>query len=183
MIRKFSSCFVAFQMILAVPAFSEEQTYDDRKILDSIVVGLVAHNIQSDDADGVDLNLELRFNLPLGLPEEIELLPTVGAVGHFADDGASLGYLGATLRYQHSSGVFAEGFFGFAAHTADTPVDSGEADLGCEVLFREAAEIGYARQRHRVGVHVSHYSHGGILCDEDENDGLTQVGVRYGYQF
>ena len=151
-------------------------------VVDSVVIGALAHNVHTGEAKGVDANLEIRFNLPLGLPEPIELLPTAGVTANF-EGGANLGYLGATLRYQHPSGVYAEGFFGLAGHDADTPVSADEADLGCEAQFREAGEIGYRWQSHQIGAHVVHYSHGRILCDEGDNDGLTQVGVRYGYRF
>lgn len=167
-------------LLVTAPCFADERR---QPLVDSIIVGALDHNIQSDDADGVDANVELRFNLPIGLPEGLEVLPTIGGTVSFDDDGASFGYAGATLHYQHSSGFFAEGFLGFAGHTADTPVDANEVDLGCDVLFREAGEIGYAWQQHRIGAVIAHYSHGGILCNEDENDGLTQVGVRYGYRF
>jgi len=153
-----------------------------RNILDSIIVGVLAHDLREGHADGVDPNLELRFALPLKVTEDIQILPTVGGTVNF-NQGADTLYLGATLQYQHESGLYAEGFFGLAGHTADVPEDPNEGDLGCEVLFRESAELGYAWGQHRVGAIVAHYSTGDILCSAKRNDGLTQFGMRYGYQF
>lgn len=150
--------------------------------VDSVVVGALAHNVVKSNGYRADANVELRFNLPLGLPEHLEVLPTIGGTAHFGD-GASLGYAGATLRYQHDSGIYAEGFLGLAAHTADTPADPDEANLGCEYLFREAGEIGYRWRQHQIGAHIAHYSHGRTLCDQSLNEGLTQIGMRYGYRF
>jgi len=58
-----------------------------------------------------------------------------------------------------------------------------EIDLGCRLLFREALEVGYQWDNHRIGAMIAHYSHGNLLCSNDENDGLTRAGIRYGIKF
>jgi hypothetical protein len=53
--------------------------------------------------------------------------------------------------------------------------------LGCHVLFRESASIGFdVTETWRIMGTVEHHSNAG-LCDE--NRGLTNAGVRIGYKF
>ncbi len=150
-------------------------------ILDSVLVGAFAHEIASDEEDGVDLNLELRARPFFGRDWAIEILPTAGGTVNLNGD-TNTAYLGATARYRITPALFVEGFLGFAVHDADTPEDSDGLDLGCPVLFREGAGIGYRRGRHSIMAYISHASHGDILCSE-ENDGMTSAGLRYGLHF
>ncbi len=151
-------------------------------IVDSIILGAFAHEVWNSDESGVDGNLELRLRPFFGHDWSVDILPTVGATVNFSGDTNTV-YAGATARYRFTEALFFEGFFGFTVHDANTPVDANGLDLGCKLLFREGAGLGYQRGKHSLGVYVSHASHGGIICDEDENDGITSVGLRYGYHF
>ena len=151
-------------------------------IVDSVVLGAFAHEVVNDDEGGIDANLELRLRPLFGRSWAIEILPTVGGTVNFSGD-TNTAYAGATARYRFTPSIFVEGFFGLAIHDGDTPRDADGLDLGCELLFREGGGIGYQRGRHALSLYVSHASHGGIICDEDENEGMTSVGLRYGYHF
>ena len=173
---------VAIVVSIISSAASADTTVAQRQLLDSAIVGALAHDVGERTVEGIDPNLELRLALPLTLFDEIRVLPTVGGTLNF-NDGANTAYVGGTLQYRLENGLFVEGFLGIAGHTAKTPVDAEDSNLGCRVLFREAAELGYQWQSHRIGVMIAHYSNGGVLCSAHDNQGLTQLGVRYGVNF
>lgn len=82
--------------------------------------------------------------------------------------------------------LFFDLFFGFALHdgnsTGTNAVDSKA--LGCDVLFREALELGVEMLEHyTLSVIVSHMSHGEILCPSGHNRGMDHLGLRLGYEF
>ena len=161
---------------IALPGNAQSDPFD------SAYIGLSLHDAGSNGENGLDGNFELRFDPLFGKSWAIDILPTIGGSISFGD-GANTGYLGATARYMLTDSFFVEGFFGLTLHDADTPRDSNEADLGCALLFREGVGLGYLRGAHALSLYASHVSHGNILCDEDENNGLTSIGVRYGYHF
>lgn len=170
-------------MAASSPALAAPVTKEKPGYIDSIVGGIMAHEVtRSDEEDGVDLNLELRARPVLGKGWTVKVLPTIGGSLN-TGGGTNTAYAGASARYDLTDSIFIEGFFGLAVHDAETPSSETALDLGCEVLFREAAELGYRHGNHAVSLHIAHASHGGILCDEDANDGITSVGVRYGVRF
>jgi len=171
--------FVVSSLFSACAAHAESES---ESVFDSVVVGAFAHEISQDEEGGVDGNVELRLRPLFGRDWAIEILPTLGGTVNFGGD-TNTAYAGATARYRFAESFFVEGFFGFAIHDADTPTDANGLDLGCKVLFREGAGLGYLSGPHSLGIYVSHASHGDILCDADENDGMTSVGLRYGYHF
>ena len=151
-------------------------------LVDSVVAGVFAHEVASDEEDGIDANLELRLRPLFGKTWRVEVLPTIG--GTLNDSGGTnAAYAGATARYCLTDSVYVEGFFGLTVHDADTPIDAEGLDLGCSVLFREGAGIGYRAGRRTLSLYVSHASHGDILCNSTRNDGMTSIGVRYGVEF
>jgi len=177
--RVFSVLSLVASFILAPPAHAQGESYG---AIDSVVVGAFAHEVASDEEGGLDANLELRMRPLFGHDWAVKVLPTVGGTVNLKGD-TDTAYLGATARYRLNRSFFVEGFFGLALHDADTPSDADGLDLGCELLFREGAGVGYQRGKHAMSLYISHASHGDILCDEDENDGMTSVGLRYGYHF
>jgi len=162
----------------SLPAHAEDELSG---AVDSVILGALAHEISSDEEGGADANLEIRFRPLFGHDWAIEILPTVGGTVNFSGD-TNTAYAGATARYRLTESFYLEGFFGFTVHDADTPTDANGLDLGCTLLFREGAGIGYQRGKHSISAFISHASHGDILCD-DENDGMTSAGLRYGYHF
>lgn len=173
----------AILLVAAMPFTSQAHAEGDSKsIVDSVILGAFAHEIANDEEDGVDANLEVRFRPFFGRSWAIEFLPTVGATVNLSGD-TNAAYAGATARYRLTDSFFVEGFFGLTLHDTDTPVDTDGLDLGCKLLFREGAGLGYQSGKHSLGIYISHASHGGIICDKDENDGMTSLGLRYGYHF
>lgn len=158
--------------------------------------GSMAHSVDDPDSpDAVfnfldvtrveDVNVELLFRSPdndifraIGSPR-----PHVGATLNFGGL-ESMVYGGLTWRaHLFDSPVFVEGSFGGAfvdgdLHNAVYPRRS----IGCNVMFHESASLGYdITEQASVMMTVEHASHA-YLCGDD-NRGLTNLGVRFGYKF
>ena len=57
----------------------------------------------------------------------------------------------------------------------------GQKSLGCKVLFRESAALGYlVTEKHSLSVALDHISNAS-LCSS--NEGLDALGMRCGYRF
>jgi Lipid A 3-O-deacylase (PagL) len=89
-------------------------------------------------------------------------------------------YWGLTWDAKITDRTFFETSFGGSAH--DGPLDvPGEASYGCQVNFRESTSLGFSlSQNWRLLVTIDLMSNGG-LCQP--NRGLTNAGVRLGYQW
>ena len=155
-------------------------------VLSEIRVGLLAHDqgpFSSNKEDGPDVNLEFLFVSPDLLDVIWSPRPHIGFTGNTAGD-TNQAYLGLTWEWGFWRRAFAEFSFGGAVHDGELTtnmVGRTKKELGCRVLFRGSVAIGYKfAGRHSVMVHLDHISNAG-LCDE--NEGLDNVGVRYGYRF
>jgi lipid A 3-O-deacylase len=132
--------------------------------------------------EGADVNLELLFVSPgfldlIGSPR-----PHLGADVNVVGDTSEF-YLGLSWEWEFWGGWLAGFSLGGAVHTGETDKKGREdrKELGCRVLFRESIELGYRFQgRHSLTAMLDHISNA-KLCDG--NEGLENVGVRYGYKF
>ena len=93
----------------------------------------------------------------------------------------SAAYTGLTWQLPIYGPLFLEGAFGGAIHNGKLN-DAGpnRQQLGCRALFHEAASLGLQFEKFSIMGTVEHMSNAGIC---DENDGLTNVGLRFGYRF
>lgn len=140
---------------------------------------------------GVDANLEVLFASPGWLKWLWSPRPHIGASFNASSTNTDIAYGGLTWEWKPWRGLFADFSFGFAVHNgeldydADTafPADAGRhREFGCRALFRESLELGWIfAKRHGVSMMWSHYSHGGLCADQ--NEGLDNLGIRYGYRF
>jgi hypothetical protein len=92
-------------------------------------------------------------------------------------------YAGFTWTYDFTDKLFAEASFGLGFHNGKTSdfVPRNRLALGCSPLFRESASLGYRiSQNWSVMATVEHLSNAG-LCND--NQGMTNYGVRVGYVF
>ncbi|MCM2293754.1 acyloxyacyl hydrolase [Allorhizobium sp. BGMRC 0089] len=91
-------------------------------------------------------------------------------------------YAGFTWTVNMTDKIFAEAGFGGVVHDGAThDSNDGGPSLGCKVLFREYAGLGYRFTQHwNVMGQVEHASNAG-LCDP--NDGMTRAAVMIGYKF
>lgn len=147
-------------------------------------VGVLAHDqgiFSSHKEDGIDINGEVLF-MDLGwLGDKIALRPHIGGSVNTTGD-TSQAYAGLTATIPVFSWGFFDFSFGGAYHNGET--DSGRVDkkdLGCHALFRESASLGaYIGDHHTISAFADHISNASICS---KNEGLENVGVRYGYRF
>jgi hypothetical protein len=128
----------------------------------------------------VDPNLEILFR-PLVQWQGGMIRPAIGAEVNLRGD-TSKAY--ADLRWQFDvtrALYFALGF-GAAIHDGTiAPTDPNRKALGARVLFHPSAEIGINLDPHdNVSVFFDHMSNGDTA---NYNEGMDELGVRYGYRF
>jgi hypothetical protein len=154
---------------------------------DEVRLGGFAHGVGNPERGSWDVNGEVLSDRLFQTedPAWAALAPRLhfGATINTAGQ-TSHGYFGLTWTYDLLPALFIEGSFGGSVnngHTGDrfTPFD--HAKLGCHVLFRESASVGYRiTDQLSVMATFEHLSNGN-LCDF--NRGLNNVGVRIGYSF
>lgn len=157
----------------------------DDSIVDEVRIGLLNHEMSllrdSSQEDGVDVNIEVLFDSPewlewIGAPR-----PHVGATIATHDSATSFAYTGLVWDYNFWGPLFIEGAFGVAIHDGEVDKSTDRNELGCRLNFHESASLGYnVNESNRVMLTAEHISNAS-LCSE--NEGLTNIGVRYGYKF
>jgi len=157
----------------------------DDSIVDEVRVGLLNHEMtllrDSSQEDGVDVNVEVLFDSPEWLGWIGSPRPHVGATIATHDNATSFAYTGLVWDYNFWGPLFIEGAFGLALHDGDINKSLTQNELGCRWNFHESASLGYnVNESNRVMLTAEHISNAS-LCSE--NEGLTNVGVRYGYKF
>jgi hypothetical protein len=138
-----------------------------------------------DATRGVDVNAEVLFS-PFDLGDFNFLgkfRPHVGAT--ISTNGLeSMIYAGLSWTFHPFDGpVFIEGTFGGSINNGlATGAVPPARNLGCATLFRESASLGVDINEHAdLMLTVEHASHAG-LCGP-QNEGLTNIGLRFGYRF
>lgn len=153
-------------------------------VISEVRLGFLFHDqglFSSHKEAGADINLEVLFTSP-GLLEAVgSPRPHLGFNAHTLDE-THQAYLGLTWEWTFLRRAFFDFGFGGAVHSGETTSGTlGRKDLGCPVLFRAALDLGYRfAGRHAVMVSMSHLSNA-KLCDN--NEGLENIGIRYGYAF
>lgn len=162
-------------------------SFADFPIINEFRFGILAADLEegggSDDA--VALNAEV-LTAPLGYSANETILDVflhprlhLGANVNLERDGVNQLYAGVTWDFYLTEKLFLEASFGGALHDGET--DDNSDSYGCVLNFRESASVGFALSENlSLMVGVDHMSNGG-LCDQ--NQGLTNVGVRVGYRW
>jgi lipid A 3-O-deacylase len=129
---------------------------------------------------GVDINAEVLIGR--GLPFLFgSIRPAFG--GSVNTSGyTSKVYLDARWEIETASGIFFGAGLGAALHDGTlTPTDADRKALGSPVLFHIPFEIGYRfNERHSLSIYFEHMSN---AHTKQYNEGLDDIGVRYGYRF
>ncbi|MEQ9520775.1 MAG: acyloxyacyl hydrolase [Parvibaculum sp.] len=154
-------------------------------IVDEVRIGALNHEMtlfrDSSDEDGVDVNLEVLFDSPQWLEWAGSPRPHLGATIATHDDATSFIYTGLAWDWNFWGPAFVEGAFGVALHDGETGRSTTSNELGCTWNFHESVSLGYElTEHHRLMLTAEHISNAS-LCSE--NEGLTNIGVRYGYKF
>lgn len=154
------------------------------EFLSEIRLGGLAHDqgpFSSNKEDGFDMNVEVLFVSPDFLDGIGSPRPHAGLTLNSTGD-TSQAYLGLSWEWDFWDGAFAGFSLGAAVHNGETtnaPLDRKE--LGCTVLIRESIDVGYRLdENNSLMAHLGHISNA-KLCGT--NEGLENVGIRYGYRF
>jgi len=154
--------------------------------------GLLAHSVaistDTPKEGGVDGNLEVLFVSPDFMDILWSPRPHIGASFNASSDDTDQVYTGLTWEWMPWGPLFIDFSLGSSIHNGRLHAEPGDTDtderreFGCRWLFRELIELGFIFwDRHSLSGMWDHISHGGV-CD-DENEGMDNVGVRYGYRF
>ena len=171
----------------AASAFADP--YSDRgtvSVIDEVRFGLMATDLEGGQNDGNDytINGEVLFHALDGGHYESPALdiffhprPHIGV--NYSPGGVSQVYAGLTWDYDLTDKLFLETSFGAAVH--DGPTGETSDSYGCTWNFRELAGIGFKLSDHlSLIAAVGHMSNAGFC---DQNQGLTNAGVRLGYRW
>ena len=156
----------------------------DGGIFSEIRFGALAHDtgpFSHKKEGGVDANVELLFTSPSFLKVLWSPRPHIGGNINSKGDTSQV-YFGLSWEWDFWRNMFGGFSLGGAWHDGETtnaPLDRKE--LGCSVLFRESVELGFRiGERHSLSAFLDHISNA-KLCST--NEGLENVGMRYGYKF
>lgn len=158
--------------------------YKSDSFLSEIRVGALYHDqgpFSSNKEGGVDANLELLF----ASPDFFDILwsprPHMGLSYNSSGD-TSQAYLGLTWEWDFLEDFFAGFSLGGMVHDGfKTTQRLDRKELGCRILFRESITFGYRFSKHHSLMAFLDHSSNAKLCSR--NEGLENVGIRYGYRF
>ncbi len=155
-------------------------------IFSEIRVGALAHDqgpFSSNKEEGIDAQIELRFQSPDFLGLIWSPYPHIGADINSSGNTSSV-WLGLVWEKPVWKKMFVGWSMGGAYHNGETNQGTGaldEKELGCNPLFRLAINAGWRfGEHHSLDLILDHISNA-KLCDT--NEGLENVGVRYGSKF
>ena len=155
-------------------------------LLSEIKIGALAQDqgpFSSNKEDGITAHVELRFVSPdilkyIGAP-----YPQIGADINTSSNTNSV-WLGVVWEWEVWKKFFVGWSMGGAYHDGETDKNSAPLDrkeLGCNPLFRLGVNVGWRFDKnHSIDLLLDHISNA-KACDT--NEGLENVGVRYGYRF
>lgn len=178
--------------VIAVASWAAPaRAQDSSGIIDQLKFGVLDHDIGiggHHKEPGPDVNGEVQFTSPSLLHIIWAPRPTLGTDINTRGKTSDL-YGGLTwtiLKFQDvfraSDAIYFDGSLGGAVH--DGHLHGGgstDKQLGSRVLFRESIEIGYQFvPRQSISVFADHISDAGLTS---QNQGISNLGVRYGYGF
>jgi lipid A 3-O-deacylase len=168
--------------------------------VDEVHVGVMQHNIcvtnckNADKEDGPNVEFQVSFDSPGFLSWAASPQPYIMASVNTAGE-TSFGGVGLEWRWNFADNWALEPGVGIVAHNGevDNPFANGTPEaaafaeehvlLGSEVLFRTSIGLTYDFEGPwEVQGFFEHLSHGQILAS-GRNQGLDEVGIRFGYQF
>ena len=187
--------FIAMAIVL-MPVLAAAQG-DNKLSVYRVSAGIVLHDrgpTADDHEDGVDPNIEIKFNPPswdlwqkIGAP-----YPTIGVTPNFVGDTSAI-YTSMTYEWDLSGfkftrNIFVAGGIGIALHDGPLHKDpvgckaNSDCGFGYRLLPHFSAELGYKfKGNSGISLYYDHMSHYAIL--PGENEGIDHVGLRYIYFF
>ncbi len=152
--------------------------------ISEIRLGVLAHDegpFSRRKEKGADVNLAILFNSPDFLGVIWSPRPQIGG-NYSTSKDTSQAYLGIVWEWDFWENYFFGFGWGGAYHSGKTRTEERtRKELGCKFLFREDFDLGYKfNENHRLMLHFDHISNA-KLCST--NEGLENIGIRYGYKF
>jgi len=156
-------------------------------IVSELRFGASLHNTGpfADKAEGgADIDAEILFVSPDFLGFLFSPRPQIGIHVNTVGETSQL-WGGLAWTADLWGRFFIEGTFGMAVHDGKLrDATEQRREFGSRILFRESIGLGVLfgdRNRHNFSVYLDHISHGGLFGSE--NEGMDNVGARYGYRF
>jgi lipid A 3-O-deacylase len=188
--RRLSSALGLLTLLIVLGAWPAHAEYQYPKYgpwwLSEVKVGALLNDVgafgRSEEDTNVVINGEALFNLKGRIWEKIwSPRPHLGFSANTGGE-TSQGYAGMTWDFNVIGNGFGRWSMGAAVHDGEKRTNKlGEKELGSRVLFRFALEFGVRlTEHHNVSIILDHISNGDL---KDENEGLDNFGVRYGYRF
>lgn len=184
----FSATLIMLCTLLAAPVKATEpmENKNEAHWFQEIRLGVLAHDVDhlwsgSRREGGVDLNAEIVFGRPNFSLLSGKMNPNFGLSVNTQGDTSSI-YGGILWEWQAKSGVFFDLGLGAAVHNGKLDTENEDKkSLGSRVLFRIPIELGYAiTDHHQISILFVHMSNGYLA---NPNQGLDELGLRYGYRF
>ncbi len=172
-------------LLIATSGHAAEAKNEDSSYLYAIRGGILLHDVNilgHSEESGTDFNLEVLFTSPDWLEWFWAPHPHLGVAIHNQGDTHQV-YSGLTWEKLFCNKVFLNLGLGLSLHSGNRECSKhcNKKELGSDLLFREALEVGYQINRHHsLSILFFHISNAG-LCSE--NDGMNHLGLRYGYSF
>jgi hypothetical protein len=176
---RLAAAFLLAACGMAQPAFADG-------LVSEVKVGVLAHDVPDlwsgfqREEDSLDINAELLLS-PSAIFLGGTLRPALGASVNTAGD-TSFAYIDARWQYDFDGGLFFSTGVGGAVHDGDLELeDADRKALGSRILFHIPVELGYRIDDHNsLSVYFEHFSNGDA---QDANEGLDNLGIRYGYRY
>ncbi len=152
--------------------------------VEEIRLGLSLHDIGflgNDKEEGMDAVAELLFRSPVLLAAIGSPRPHLGIAVNSVGDTSQL-YAGLTWTFEPVNRLVLEVSLGGAIHDGQLNGDDlDRKQLGARVLFRETVAVGYRLDdRNRLLLVFDHESNARLAR---HNEGLNNIGLRWGYRF
>lgn len=173
-------------ILMGVLAGSPASAQTARPLIEELRLGVLAHDVPnlwsgfSIETHRPDLNGEVILSPSLDLWGG-KVRPAIGGTWNF-DHGTSKAYADARWQYEAGLGVFFGLGIGAAIHNGyRDPTSLDHKALGSQLLFHFPAEIGVRfAGGQSVSLYFEHISNG---YTKRSNEGLDDLGVRYGFKF
>ena len=171
---------------MASAAFADEAAPGGGGLIYELKLGALAHDVPGMwsgfqvENPAVDVNAEVDFH-PLWAGESSAIIPAIG--GTFNTQGQT-SHAYTDLRWKIMPGPAWFLTLGIGAAFNNGYLDPSQPDrkaLGSHILFHPTAEVGFNFDAHNsISVYFEHMSNAGF---ETYNEGMDDIGVRYGYRF
>jgi lipid A 3-O-deacylase len=155
-------------------------------ILSEARFGLLAHGVYEHEFGSVDVNGEVLTVKPYHLNGAWDyLIPRFHLGGNLnTAGGTSDVYGGVTWQFPIYRRFFGELTFGGDANDGNTHrviTNTTDIRVGCTVMFRESASLGYHLDDHWNVMAIAEHASNAGYCSH--NEGITAIGARVGYVF